>query len=398
MSEALVARHRLRPRLPVSFGSGDLLAAIQRQEAGPRTTSWPSDGGRPFLVSSGRAALWLLLRGLDLPANPRIGVPLFCCEAVFEAIERAGGVPVFLDVDPDTLVLDAARWTSAAPVDAVIAVHLFGNPVGVPHLQTATRVPIIEDCAHAFFGEIHGRPVGSVGDGAMYSFGLGKPISLGRLGAAATVNRELGGRLETLHRNLPRESSRRKVSRAVMSRLVAALYHEPWYGMFAFKVAQQYESGLDPMGKAAAPYEAVPSSMMGIVTEKVARYRGTVGAQREAWQHLSDAVEDASGGEFVPQQTTAGCVSDGWLFAVRCPSIRDRDRLVDGLARHGVDSMKFYDRVPSTARDRFGYRGGAPNAESLCKSVVVVPVRVPTDRDRGERLVGAFTAAIRGAR
>ena len=68
------------------------------------------------------------------------------------------------------------------------------------------------------------------------------------------------------------------------SKLVAALYREPWYGMFAFKVAQQYESTIDPMGKEAASYQAAPSELIGIVADKVDRYRGTIEAQRARLQ------------------------------------------------------------------------------------------------------------------
>jgi len=394
MNRTDVPRRQLRPRLPVAFNGGDFLSTIRKGERGPGR-SWPAGDARTFLLSSGRAALWLLLKGLGLPAGARVGVPLFCCEAVFEAVERAGCAPTFLDVNPETFVLDAED--ASVSVDAVVAVHLFGNPVDLTRLRSPRGPPVVEDCAHSFFGEIHGTPVGSLGVGAMYSFGLGKPVSLGRLGAAVTRTTGLSERGQDLHRSLPAEGARGKVSRAVTSKLVAALYREPWYGMFAFKVAQQYESTIDPMGKEAASYQAAPSELIGIVADKVDRYRGTIEAQRDAWKHLEDVVADVSKNRFVPQATTKGCISDRWLFALRCPSTRDRDELVDRLGRQGVDSIKFYDRVPAIARERFGYKGGAPSAESLCKSTVVVPVRVPTDRDDGGRLAAALANAIRGA-
>ena len=310
----------------------------------------------------------------------------------------SGCKPVFLDVDPETFLLSETAPARKGPVDALIAVHLFGNPVNIPRLRLPPGIPVVEDCAHTFFGEIQGRSVGTLGAGAMYSFGLGKPVSLGRLGAAVPRTSEAVVKLDGLHTSLPEESSRRRVSRAVMSRLVAVLYRQPWYGMFAFKVAQQYESSMDPMGKEVTSFGSVSSDLMGIVSEKVQKYRKTLPAQREAWASLADTVTDAKRGGIVPQLTPDGCVSDRWLFAVHCPSTQDRDRFVDALAREGVDSIKFYDRVPAIARERFGYRGGCPSAEDLCKSVVVIPVRVPTDRDGGEELVGAVLRAIRGAR
>jgi len=66
----------------------------------------------------------------------------------------------------------------------VIATHLFGIPADVPALQVALpQVSIVEDCAQAFGSILDGRPVGSLGDAAVFSFRPGKRIDVGELGA-----------------------------------------------------------------------------------------------------------------------------------------------------------------------------------------------------------------------
>src|SRR5712691_8289746 len=107
MSE-LVGRPGMRPRLPVNFSARDLVACLG-QEPWTGQWEWPPEGCDVYLTTSGRASLYLLLKSLGLRPGSRIGVPLFVCDAVFEAVVRAGHRPVFLDVDPTTMVLSQSH-------------------------------------------------------------------------------------------------------------------------------------------------------------------------------------------------------------------------------------------------------------------------------------------------
>jgi len=86
-------------------------------------------------VRSARAGIVTALQCLDLPQHARIGVPLYCCPVVFKAIRTAGCVPRFIDIDADTFCISAADLSAkSSEVDAVIAVHMFGNLCDMPAL------------------------------------------------------------------------------------------------------------------------------------------------------------------------------------------------------------------------------------------------------------------------
>ena len=122
--------------------------------------------GNCIPARSARAAIVTAIKALDLPANARIAVPLYCCAVVFKAIIAAGCRPRFIDVDPATFCMSAEDLhAKAAEVDAVVAVHMFGNVCDIPGLQEAAPgKPIIEDCALSLGSKLNGHATGSLGD------------------------------------------------------------------------------------------------------------------------------------------------------------------------------------------------------------------------------------------
>jgi dTDP-4-amino-4,6-dideoxygalactose transaminase len=100
-------------------------------------------------VRSARAAIIVAIKALNLSPGASIGVPLYCCPVVFKAIEAAGCKPCFIDIDPGTFCISAKDLSAkSAQIDALIAVHMFGNLCDMPGIQEAAQdKPIIEDCA-----------------------------------------------------------------------------------------------------------------------------------------------------------------------------------------------------------------------------------------------------------
>ena len=105
-------------------------------------------------VANGTDALVLSLEALGIGRGDEVVCPAFTFYATAEAIARAGGTPVFAEIDPATLNLDpedvAARVTPRTK--AIVAVHLFGRPAPLAELA-ALGLPIVEDAAQAFGAE-----------------------------------------------------------------------------------------------------------------------------------------------------------------------------------------------------------------------------------------------------
>src|SRR5947209_9753902 len=115
---------------------------------------------------SARSALVAAIKALELPAGARIGVPLYCCAVVFKAIIAAGCRPRFIDVGRSTFCMSPGDLAAkASEIDAVIAVHMFGNVCDTPALRDAAPgKPIIEDCALSLGSKLNGKMTGALTD------------------------------------------------------------------------------------------------------------------------------------------------------------------------------------------------------------------------------------------
>jgi hypothetical protein len=142
--------------------------------SGARTAPLPSVLELPgvILTSSGRAAIALALRSLGLRNGDRVLVPTYHCPTMVAPIVAAGAKPAFYPIDPTGAPwLDAITKTTHG-VRAMIVAHYFGLPQRMSTVREfcdERGIVLIEDCAHAMFGEVEGRPAGSFGDFAIAS-------------------------------------------------------------------------------------------------------------------------------------------------------------------------------------------------------------------------------------
>ena len=144
-------------------------------------------------VGTGTDALALALRAIGIgPGDEVITAPLSAAYSAL-AIMMTGARPVFADVDPDRLTLDPAAAAAAVTprTRAIMPVHLYGQPADMPAIAAvASRhgLAIVEDCCQAHLATCGGRPVGSFGTAAAYSFYPTKNLGALGDGGAITVN------------------------------------------------------------------------------------------------------------------------------------------------------------------------------------------------------------------
>jgi dTDP-4-amino-4,6-dideoxygalactose transaminase len=125
---------------------------------------------------------------LGLKKGSRIAVPAVSYAATAMAVVNAGHVPVFIDVEPETglMDLDKLELELELELDCVIPVHLYGQCVDVFRI-VKTGVPVIEDCAQAIGARIRDKHVGTIGAIGCFSFYPGKNLgALGDAGACIT--------------------------------------------------------------------------------------------------------------------------------------------------------------------------------------------------------------------
>jgi dTDP-4-amino-4,6-dideoxygalactose transaminase len=155
------------------------------------------------LTSSATAALWMIFRALGVGPGDEVLVPSHTAFPTVEAVCFAQATPVFVDADEwYTLdVKDAAPRTTPRTV-GIVPVHLYGQPVDLPAVQDlAARhgLWMLEDCAQAQGAAWDGRPVGSFGRAAAFSFYPSKNLpAMGDGGAVLTSDDEVAARCRRL--------------------------------------------------------------------------------------------------------------------------------------------------------------------------------------------------------
>jgi dTDP-4-amino-4,6-dideoxygalactose transaminase len=176
---------------------------------GPRTAQFEADfaaavnAPHALAVSSATGGLHLAMMALDLrPGDEVITTPL-TWPATVNTIVLAGGTPVLVDVEPETLNIDAARVQAAITprTRAIVPVHFAGQPCdmdAIIGLAQAHGVRVVEDAAHALGATYRDRPVGAIGDLTVFSFHPIKNITTGEGGMMTTVDGALARRLRAL--------------------------------------------------------------------------------------------------------------------------------------------------------------------------------------------------------
>jgi dTDP-4-amino-4,6-dideoxygalactose transaminase len=155
-------------------------------------------------VGTGTDALAIALRALGIgPGDEVITTPVSAAYSAL-AIMMAGARPVFADIDPDRLTLDphAAAAAVTSRTAAIMPVHLYGQAADMGAIVEVARrhnLTIVEDCCQAHLATCDGRPVGSDGAAAAYSFYPTKNLgALGDGGAVTTADASLADRITRL--------------------------------------------------------------------------------------------------------------------------------------------------------------------------------------------------------
>ena len=150
-------------------------------------------------TNSGTSALHLALLAMGVRAGDEVIIPSYVCSALLNAVNYTGATPVLAEIDSDTYNLVAADVQSRINkcTKAIIVPHLFGKAADMEALLELD-VPIIEDCAQSIGATYCRRPVGTLGQVAVFSFYATKVITTGEGGMIATNSGKIAARIKDL--------------------------------------------------------------------------------------------------------------------------------------------------------------------------------------------------------
>ena len=177
-----MGRYQLLPNIKVNYSLSDIFCAfflpsrIKKYEGFVKGFLEATlDVPGVVLTSSGRAALYFILKGLT---QRKVIIPAYTCDVVVEAAALAGKNIVYAHVDMQSLNVEDVPEIDNDSI--FIATHQYGFPCKIKEFCAACKEKgtiVIEDCAGALGTKIDGQMAGTFGDYAIFSFNASKLIN-----------------------------------------------------------------------------------------------------------------------------------------------------------------------------------------------------------------------------
>ena len=321
-------------------------------------------------VSSGTAGLHLAVLAAGVEAGDLVITTPFSFVSSSNCILYERGIPVFVDIDPQTLNLDPAQVTQAVedlsrggdaaqpwlprgvreapsrptsgPLKAIIAVDVFGQPADYDLIQpVADRhgLVVIEDACEALGAEYKGRKTGTLGRAAVFAFYPNKQMTTGE-GAMVVTDDDDWDRLFRSLRNQGRDEN----------------------GTWLNHVRLGYNYRLDEM-----------SAALGVT--QLARIEELL-RKRERVAHMYDERLAGMAGVSLPCHAPTTTRPSWFIYVIRLAPKIDRNRVIARLEEKGVPARPYFSPIhlQSFYRERFGYReGDFPITEAVARSTLALP-------------------------
>jgi perosamine synthetase len=328
---------------------------------------------KPIWTRSGRASLYAILKSLDLPIGARVGVPLFCCPVVFNAIHQAGLSPRFIDsnLHDFNISVDDLR-KKREDLAAIVAVHTLGNPCDMDAINTvADTIPVIEDCAQSIFSTYKGKTTGFLATASFFSFRSGKYISAGEGSAIFCRDHDIQNKIERIVNSFKSWSPLDMFTSSLINYFKAALYSRPWYGLIGYPVGMRLDRKFNLTAKDGFDTGKIASTHLALIDQRITRIQERINIQKE---HARILLEEVVPGNFSLPFEGDGCSSNWFQFALKFQNANQRDLMAGYLFNRGIDTAKYLDIIVDEARIDYAYEGDCPNAELLSKTVLLVPI------------------------
>jgi perosamine synthetase len=261
-------------------------------------------------VSSGTAGLHLCVRALDIGEGNEVVVPSFTFIAAANVIRYERAVPVFVDIDPETLNIDPGRLEEAITprTRAILVPHTFGRPADMDSiLEISERhgLLVIEDACEAIGAEYRGRKAGAMGHVGVFAFYPNKQITTGEGGIVVTADPVLAGRIRAL-RNQGRYPT------------------DDWF--------QHTELGYNY--RISDINCALGLAQMTRLEEILCRRGAVAAAYDQRLRPYADLI--------LPALALPGGRISWFVYVVRVRSTRNRDAIVEGLAAAGIAAGRYF--------------------------------------------------------
>ena len=306
-------------------------------------------------VSNGTAALHTAMHAIGLQPGDEVIVPPLTFVATANAVVMCGGVPVFADVDPQTLLLDpqAVEEKITTRTKAILAVDYAGQPCDYQALRDiADRYGLVlmADACHALGASVEGQPVGSLADLTIFSFHPVKAMTTGEGGMVVTMHSHYAERMRVFRNHVITTNHQQRVKKQTWKYQMVDL------GMNYRLTDFQCALGLSQLRK-----------LPGWITRRQA-----IASQYDEGLASVPGIH--------PLLTRPGISHAFHLYVIRVKEDEfgvDRAALFTLLRKQGIGAQVHYIPVHLQRfyRERFGTKPGlCPNAETAYEGILSLPI------------------------
>ena len=284
-------------------------------------------------VNSGTSALHVALLSLGIGKGDEVIVPSFTFAATANSVALTGATPIFVDIDPTTFCIDPKEIVKAITpkTKAIQVVHLYGLAAEMPSIIKIAKkykLLVIEDAAQAHLASIDGKPVGTFGDAAAFSFYPTKNMTSGE-GGMIVFKDSSAARSARLYRNQGME--------------------------------KRYENELVGFNLRMTDIHAA------IGRVQLSKLKKKTQCRQENASFLSENISDRVAVPWAPK---------GYSHVFHQYTIKvqgDRDSFASELTKLGIGTGVYYP-IPVHELPAFGKRKNLPNTSLICKQVLSLPV------------------------
>jgi len=324
---------------PVSRQVEEQLRSFFGTQEAILTNSW-TNGAVAALLAAG------------IKRGDEVIVPAMTFVATANVVEMVGAKPVFVDVDPETLLLtpEAIAQAVTPATKAVIPVHLYGQMVDMRGVRQAlgerTDILLVEDCAHCFEGTLHGDRPGTHSDMAIFSFYATKNVACGEGGAVVLNDTVMADRI--------RQARQHGMSAGAVDR---------------FKTGGYRHWDVERLGTKAN----LPDLLAALLPAQITGVHERLKERNALAQRYREAFADTP---LRMPRWQEGQVHAHHLFTVGVPG-GARDRVLGELAQAGIGATVNYRSVPQLHfyRERYGLRPqDHPVAHAWGEQTITLPL------------------------
>jgi dTDP-4-amino-4,6-dideoxygalactose transaminase len=279
-------------------------------------------------------------------------------------------------------------------VDAVIAVHMFGNVCDIASVQDVVRgKPIIEDCAQSLGSKLHGRLTGSFGDISVFSFRSGKYLSVGEGGALFSRHEDLRSRLLQSASSSGTVKHSEEYSHIAKTYLRSKLRSSPWYGLVGYRLWQAYNRTVDYASKSPLVLSRIYRSDFVLALNRLSFLNDAINKRR--------ANADFYCRSLVPElielaQEAPSTFYNRCQYPLLLPSAGVRDATAKYLYSRGIGSAKPYHDIADIAARVYKYVGDCPASEQVAQKVLVIPNHERLQRSAVQHICRCVNSGLDG--